>query len=155
MNRSGGRRRSALDLHRVGNAIARLCGGHYKYAVAGIERTLGNAATLRDEIKRHREESVALRVMMRREMGKRRVLIWQARNYRATATYSRLLARVRAGAPSVPAEPPDADHLLAENRRLSDRIRNLETRISNLAEDRDAFFEAFGRYLKIERLFVK
>lgn len=120
-----------------------------------IEKTLGQTATLRGEIKRHREESVALRAMMRREIGNRRALIWQARNFRATATYSRLLARLRAAALCAPAEPPDADHLLAENRRLSDQIRNLETLIAKLAEDRDAFFEAFGRYVKIERLIAK
>jgi hypothetical protein len=123
--------------------------------VVDLEKTLGQAATLRDEIKRHREASVALRAVMHREMGNRRALIWQARNYRATAIYSRLLARVRAAAACAPAEPPDADYLLAENRRLSDRIRDLESLIAKLSEDRDAFFEAFGRYVEMERLIVK
>ena len=123
--------------------------------MVGIEEALAQAVTLLDEIKRRREQSSALRALMRKEGGSGRALIWQARNYRTAATYARLLARVRAGAPGTRAEPPDADHLRGENRRLSHRIRELETLVAKLCADREAFFDAFGRYVNIERLIAK
>lgn len=113
--------------------------------VCELQEALTRAATLREQNQRHRQESVALRALLRKQRLESRTLTWRVRECRANVTYSKLLARVRL--PETARTAP----VLEERRRLSERIRGLEARISGLIADRDAFFDAFERYLAIER----
>lgn len=99
-----------------------------------IRDALARAAQLREEGRRGRQESAALRTLSRKELARSRTLTWQARDYRADLVYGRLLARVRGDAPG-----------------SSMRMRGLETRLAELLDDREAFLDAFQRYLEIER----
>ena len=121
-----------------------------------VEEAVARAVELRGKSERGRQESIALRTVLRKELAKSRTLLWRARDCRATFTYSRLLARVRdrvLGTMAAREEPQGSDRarLLEDNRQLLKRMRGLEARVSDLLEDRNAFFDAFERYLEIER----
>lgn len=94
-----------------------------------------------EESQRRQQHSLTLRAIVREQRLKSRSLTWRARDCRAMLTYSRLLDRLRDGA-GVKTEPGPV---------LQQRIHGLEARITELIADRDAFFDAFDRYLRMER----
>lgn len=109
--------------------------------VGELKETLVHAARLREESQRRQQHSLTLRAIVREQRLKSRALTWRARDSRATLTYTKLLDRLRDGAVVKSGPGPG----------LKQRIHSLEARISELIADRDAFFDAFERYLRMER----
>lgn len=137
----------SVTLARAAGAISTLRPGGYKPSVPDLRlrEALARAADLHDQSRRQRQESLALRGTLKKERIRSWALTWQARQCRATLTYRRLIARVRGAVLATDTPTEEAE------RSLSRRISELEARLSKLVEEREAFFDAFARYLEIER----